>query len=126
MRVWPNLSTDGKDDMAVLTSDARDREESLRNRDRLRLLLEASEAIASHGDLTALFRDLARRLPTILPFEVIALFLHDPEKRVMRLHMIGTAEADRLPPGTEIDIDQSYSGEVFKTQRPLVIRNPED
>ena len=85
--------------MAVLTVDAR--EESLRNRDRLRLLLEASEAIASHGDLTALFRDLARRLPAIVPFEVIALFLHDPVKNVMRLHMIGTAEADRLPPGTE-------------------------
>ena len=78
-----------------------------------------------HGDLTALFRDLARRLPTILPFEVIALFLHDPEKRVMRLHMIGTAEADRLPPGTELDIDQSFSGEVFKTQRPLVVSSPE-
>ncbi|HKW03042.1 MAG TPA: sigma 54-interacting transcriptional regulator [Vicinamibacterales bacterium] len=112
--------------MALLTSDARDREESLRNRDRLRLLLEASEAIAAHGDLTALFRDLARRLPAILPFEVIALFLHDPEKNVMRLHMIGTADADRLPPGTELHVDQSYSGEVFKTQRPLVVHSAEE
>src|SRR5580765_8073930 len=126
MRVWPNLSTDGKDDMAVLTSDARDREESVRNRDRLRLLLEASEAIASHGDLTGLFRDLARRLPAIVPFEVIALFLHDPVKNVMRVHMLGTADADRLPPGLEMQIHDSYSGEVFTTQRPIVIRRPED
>jgi formate hydrogenlyase transcriptional activator len=119
------LAPAARNDMAVLTSDVRDREESSRNFDRLRLLLEASEAIASHGDLTALFRDLARRLPAILPFEVIALFLHDPDKRVMRVHMLGTAEADSLPPGTEVDIDQSFSGEVFKTQRPVVIRSPE-
>ena len=56
-----------------------DRQELSRNREQLRLLFEVSEAIASHGDLTALFRDLARRLPAVVPFEVIALFLHDPE-----------------------------------------------
>ena len=60
-----------------------------RSSEQLRLLIEVSEAIASHGDLTALFRDLARRLPAIVPFEVIALFLHDPVKNVMRVHMIG-------------------------------------
>ena len=111
--------------MAVLTFDARDREESLRNRDRLRLLLEVSEAVASHGDLTALFRDLARRLPAIVPFEVIALFLHDPAKNVMRVHMIGTAEADRRAAGLGAATpDESYSGEVFRTQQPLVVRQP--
>src|SRR5215472_10661189 len=103
--------------MTVLTFDARDRDARLRHRDQLRLLLEVSEAVAAHGDLTALFRDLARRLPTIVPFEFIALFLHDPDRNVMRLHMLGTADADRIPPGTELDINQSYSGEVFRTQQ---------
>jgi formate hydrogenlyase transcriptional activator len=98
----------------------------LRSRDQLRLLFEVSEAIASHRDLTELFRDLARRLPTIVPFEVIALFLHDPDKNVMRLHMIGTADADRIPPGTELDLHDSYSGEVFRTQRSIIVHNRDE
>ena len=112
--------------MAVLTFSPPSREQSLRSRDQLRLLFEVSEAIASHRDLTELFRDLARRLPTIVPFEVIALFLHDPDKNVMRLHMIGTADADRIPPGTELELHESYSGEVFRTQRPVIVRNRDE
>ena len=77
-------------------------EELIRNSDLLRLLIQVSEAIARHRDLTALCRDLADRLPAIVPFEFIALFLHDPEKRVMRVDMLGTADEDRLPPGVEL------------------------
>ena len=97
-----------------------------RSTDQLRLLFEVSDAIASHRDLTALFRDLARRLPAVVPFEVIALFLHDPEKNVMRVHMLGTAEADRIPPGLEVPVAESFSGIVFTTQEPVVVRSPED
>ena len=75
------------------------------HQDQLRFLAEVSEAIASHSNLTALFRDLARRLPPLLPFEVIALFLHDPDKQVMRVDMLGTADADRIPPGLELPVD---------------------
>jgi formate hydrogenlyase transcriptional activator len=101
----------------------RDTEEFTRDRNQLRLLFEVSEAIASQGDLTALFRDLARRLPAVLPFEVIALFLHDSDKDVMRVHMLGTADADRIPPGLEVPVANSYSGTVLTTQEPLVVRN---
>ncbi|HYN08311.1 MAG TPA: sigma 54-interacting transcriptional regulator [Vicinamibacterales bacterium] len=103
-----------------------DHEAVSRSRDQLRLLSEVSEAVASHGDLTALFRDLARRLPAVVPFEIIALFLHDPEKDVMRVHMLGTAEADRIPPGLEVPVAASFSGTVFTTQQPVVVRSPED
>ena len=96
--------------------------ESLRSREQVRLLGEVTQAIASHSDLTELFRDLARRLPAIVPFEVIALFLHDPDKNVLRVHMIGTADADRIPPGLELPVDDSYSGHVFKTQQHVVVR----
>ena len=100
-------------------------QELARHREQLRLLFEVAEAIASHGDLTALFRDLARRLPSVLPFEVIALFLHDPDKQVMRVHMLGTAEDDRIPAGLEIPLENSYSGTVFTTQQPIVVRRAE-
>lgn len=90
------------------------------------LLREVSEAIATHRDLTALFRDLARRLPAIVPFEFIALFLHDPERNVMRIHMLGTAEADSIPAGMEFPVEESFSGTVFTTQQPVVIARPEE
>jgi formate hydrogenlyase transcriptional activator len=88
---------------------------------RTTLLREVSEAIATHRDLTALFRDVARRLPTLVSFEFIALFLHDPDRNVMRIHMLGTADADSIPPGMEIPIDEGFSGIVFKTQQPVVV-----
>ena len=96
-----------------------------RDRDQLRLLMEVSEAVASNHELTALLRDLARRLPAVVPFEVIALFLHDPGKDVMRVTMLGTAEADRIPPGLEIPVDDSFSGLVFTSQQAVVVRTTE-
>jgi formate hydrogenlyase transcriptional activator len=109
------------DNMTVLTHNPPERQELWRKRDQLRALVEVSDAVASHGDLTALFRDLARRLPAAVPFEVIALFLHDPGKNVMRVHMLGTADADRIPPGLEVQMNDSYSGLVFQTQEPLIV-----
>jgi len=105
---------------------SRDGQQLVRYRDQLRLLVEVSDAIASHGDLTSLFRDLARRLPAVVPLEVIALFLHDPEKNVLRVHMLGTADADRVPPGIELPVDESFSGLVFRTQEPVVVRSPDE
>src|SRR5687768_8169344 len=108
------------------TSHVLDQPDLSRSTDQLRLLFEVSAAVASHRDLTALFRDLARRLPAVVPFEVIALFLHDPDKDVMRVHMLGTAEADRIPPGLEVPVAESFSGTVFTSQQPVVVRSPED
>ena len=95
---------------------------STRSSDQLRLLIEVSEAIATHRDLTTLFRDLAGRLPAIVPFELIALFLHDPRKNVMRVHMLGGADGDRIPPGLEVPVDASFSGQAFTTQAPVIVR----
>jgi formate hydrogenlyase transcriptional activator len=87
------------------------------------LLAEVSDAIATHGDLTALFRDLARRLPAIVRFEYIALFLADEQKDVMRVHMLGTSDRDAIPAGAEVPITDSFSGLVFTTQQPLIVTN---
>jgi formate hydrogenlyase transcriptional activator len=94
--------------------------------DRLRLLVQVSEAIATHQDLTTLFRDLARRLPALVPFEMIALFLHDPEKRVMRVHMLGGPDGDRIPPGLELPLDASFSGLAFTSQQPVIVRHRDE
>jgi formate hydrogenlyase transcriptional activator len=85
------------------------------------LFTGVTEAISTNGDLTALFRDLARRLPEVVPSEYIALFLHDGKRDTMRIHMLGTADADSVPAGSEVPIDESFSGLVFKTQKPLIV-----
>src|SRR5512132_2042513 len=90
------------------------------------LLVEVSEAISTHRDLTALFRDLARRLPAVVPFEYIALFLHDPVKNVMRIHMLGTAEGDSIPPGMEVPVAESFSGLALTSQQPVIVPRVHD
>jgi formate hydrogenlyase transcriptional activator len=101
-------------------------ESPARSSNQLRLLIRVSEAIATHRDLTTLFRDLAGQLPSIVPFELIALFLHDADRNVMRVHMLGGADGDRIPPGLEVPVDGSFSGQVFTTQRRVSVHSRQE
>jgi formate hydrogenlyase transcriptional activator len=91
--------------------------------DRLALLLEVSESIASHRDLGELFHDLAERLPPIVPFDYINLVLHDPARNIMRLHLLVTPEPSTISPGLELPLDGSPGGYVWETQQPLVVED---
>jgi formate hydrogenlyase transcriptional activator len=92
-------------------------------RDRLRLLLEVSESIASHRDLDELFQDLAQRLPQIVPFDYINVVLHDAERNVMRLCFLVTSEPSTFSTGLEIPMDESPGGLVWRTQQPLTVND---
>jgi formate hydrogenlyase transcriptional activator len=98
-------------------------ESATRGSDQLRLLIEVSEAIANHRNLRTLFRDLAKRLPALVRFELIALFLHDPAKNVMTVHSLAGVDGDRIPPGLEVPVEASFSGLAFTTQAPVIIRS---
>jgi len=95
------------------------------DRDRLRLLLEVSESIASHRDLAELFRDLAQRLHRVVNFEHMRLLLHDPDRNVMRLHVLEVPQAGKLPACCDLPVDESPGGWAWKTQQPLVISQVE-
>jgi len=82
-------------------------QELIRYRDRLRLLLEVTESIASHRDLTELLRDLAGRLPHIVPFDYINVILHEPAGDVMRLWLLVTSQPTTISPGLEIPVEES-------------------
>ena len=56
--------------VAVAVDNVLHHQDLARDRDRLRLLLEVSESIASHRDLDELLRDLAQRLPHIVPIRL--------------------------------------------------------
>jgi formate hydrogenlyase transcriptional activator len=87
-------------------------------------LLEVSESIATHRDLSSLCRDLARRLPAVASFDFIGLVLHDPLKQVMKVHVLETAAVQHLATrldGLEFPIEESSSGWVWTHQQALVI-----
>lgn len=57
-----------------------------------RALLEVSKAILAHKDLTALFHQLSRSLPSLLKLGFVDLALHEPARQVMRAYTIATPE----------------------------------
>ena len=95
----------------------------IHDRDRLRLLLEVTESIASHRDLEELFRDLAHRLPKVVPFDYINAVLHEPARDVMGLWLLVTSIPSTIIPGLEIPVDESPGGCVWKTQQPLTVND---
>ena len=109
--------------IAVAVDNVLHHQDLIHGRDRLRLLLEVSESIASHRDLEELFRDLAQRLPQIVPFDYINAVLHEPARDVMRLWLLVTATPSTISPGLELSIAESPGGLVWKTQQPLTVND---
>ena len=91
---------------------------------RYQALLEVAESIALHGDLQALFHDLALHLPHVVNFDSIGLVLHHPENDTMRLHVVETLGGS-VPGGeipfVELPVDRSLGGLAWRTQQPLVV-----
>ncbi|HEY5932505.1 MAG TPA: sigma 54-interacting transcriptional regulator [Nitrospira sp.] len=96
------------------------------DRERLRLLLEVSEAIAAHRDLKVLFKELGKRLPPVVPFEFIGLILHDSLRDVMKIHVIATEQTERVPDGLELPMEDSISAWVLKNQQSVVMQRVDD
>ncbi len=72
-----------------------------------------------------MFEDLGRRLHTVLNFNYLSLILHDPEHEVMRVHTLHFDGVSTIHPGMEFGVDDSPSGEVWRTQRPFIVGEPE-
>jgi formate hydrogenlyase transcriptional activator len=88
-------------------------------RERYETLLEITESIASHSDLSALFHDLAQPLRNILQFDYISVRLHDPDRNLMRIHILEKSGPGELI--TELPVGESLAGFVWQTQQPLLI-----
>src|SRR4029077_940454 len=90
-------------------------------RDQYQTLLEVTESIVSHRDLFELFHDIAKPLRNVLPFDYLSVRLHDPERNVMRIHMLEKSAPGELVP--ELPVDESLAGSVWQTQQALLIDN---
>jgi len=85
-------------------------------------LLDVSQAILQHRDLSGLFRDLAARLRAIIPFDFLNLVLYDAASNTMRLHILeSTTDVEPHVPEMEFPPEDSPSGWVYVHQEPLVI-----
>lgn len=85
-----------------------------------RAILEVSESIAAHRDLAELFRALAQRLPQVLTFSSLVLGLHDPNKDVMRLHVLEDPRPMPVSLGIEFPVEDVPGGWVWQRQQPLI------
>ena len=85
-------------------------------------LLDVSQAILQHRDLNGLFRDLAVRLRSIVPFDFLNLVLYNAATNSMRLHILeNTSEIEADVPEMDFPLDESPSGWVYFHQEPLII-----
>ncbi len=109
--------------IAVAVDNVLHHQELARDRDQLRLLLEVSESIASHRDLDELLRDLARRLPHLVPFDYINVILHEAGRDVMRLWFLATSQPSTITPGLETPVAESPGGWVWQYQQPLIVND---
>jgi len=109
--------------VAVAVDNVLHHQDLANDRDRLRLLLEVSESIASHGDLHDLFQDLAGRLPRVVPFDYINVVLHEDGRDVMRLWLLVTSQPSTINTGLELPVEESPGGLVWQTQQPLIVND---
>ncbi len=84
-------------------------------------LLDVSEAITRHGDLAALFHDLALRLRPVVAFDFISVLLYDEARNMMRLHLLESDQADPVGAEPHLTPLESPGGLVWQTQQPLVV-----
>ena len=94
--------------------------------ERSRILLEINNAIISNLTREALFHSIAQALRRVVPFDRTAIFLYDPEKKVLRLSVLESSlSSEYFVVGLEMGPGESHVGWVFQHQRSLLRRDLE-
>jgi len=92
--------------------------------ERWRSLLEVNNAIITRLDLEGMLGATWEALGRILPFERLALTLHQPERDVLRIYAFrAPASSPNFRVGTEIPRPGSPMGRVMESRRPLLRRD---
>lgn len=86
-------------------------------------LLQVAEAVALHADLPTLIKDLAVRLPRMIPVNFLGVSLYDAERQIMRLHTLQANVPADIVGGHEEPIAGTPTGTVWETQQPLIVRD---
>ena len=88
--------------------------------ERYRTLLEINNALVANLTQEALFHSIAEALRRVLPFDRTAIFLHDPQRDVLRLFVLESSLTSKyFAVGLEMPVGDSHVGRVF--QRPELL-----
>src|SRR5258708_6308330 len=88
--------------------------------ERYRTLLEINNALVANLTQEALFHAIAEALRRVLPFDRTAIFLHDPQRDVLRLFVLESSLTSKyFAVGLEMPVGDSHVGRVF--QRPELV-----
>ena len=90
-------------------------------RARYETLLEISESIISHRQLSPLFADLNRCLKPLVSFDFIALVLYDAERQVTRLHELVADQPVNCAPPREHRLGETPAKTVLESQQPYYV-----
>ena len=91
-----------------------------------RTLLEINNALISNLTREGLFHAIATAIGRVIPFDRIAVFLHDPVRDVLTLSLLESSlPTTYFSAGLEMRPGESHVGWVFKEQKPLLRRNLE-
>jgi formate hydrogenlyase transcriptional activator len=85
------------------------------NLSRYRALVEISEAIGAHRQLSDFFAELNRSLSGIIRFDGIAVSLYDEEKQTTRLYLLQTGLQSDIPVGHVFRADEAPTASVVQT-----------
>jgi formate hydrogenlyase transcriptional activator len=112
-------SVESRDIVASMSSRDFGEQNAASLRDQYQTLLDVTESIASYRDLSDLFHHLAQPLRNVLPFDYLSVRLHDPERNVMRIHILEKSAPGELL--AELPVSESLAGFVWQTQQALLI-----
>jgi formate hydrogenlyase transcriptional activator len=89
--------------------------------ERHRTLLEINNTLISTLDRDALFRATAQALRRVLPFDRTAIFLHDPERDVLKLFILDSSlPSSYFTVGLELPTGDSHVGRVFQSRQAFL------
>jgi len=90
-------------------------------RDRLRLLLEINDVLASDLNLHELWNRIAGHIRSIVPHEFSGMALYDPQVAGLRSVESGSREQRLFPEREWIPIEGTPAGLAFESGRPIVL-----
>ena len=110
------------DQIALATDDALNFANSQRAQERLQLLLDLTNRVASHLNLREVLREISAQIRGVMQCDGVAIGLPDPENGRFRIYALDFpgAPAD-LEEGYELDEDNNPVAAVFRSGEPVIL-----
>ena len=122
-RFWANVVlTAIRDDAGQLTGYAKvTRDFSDRKRADEALMLQLSTALLSHMDIGKLLGAISASIHEVIPHDSAAVSLYDAETNQLVSHFLGAQDQRVFPGELRLSLDDTVSGQVFRTREPVVV-----